>query len=223
MSAVGATVRIAIHITSWTDGPRGPVQRPTTPRSPPTLSLGHRHGASAPLRQSPVQGPRCHPEALDSSSNVNEASTRFQFSARGASFNADEITELTGGISVRSGSRGTICTDSRTLQPGDWFLPLRGANFDGHSFLPQAAQAGCAGIIAEVAPAGWSRGYVKVNDTLDALHKLASGVRNAISAPVIAVTGSSGKTSTRAMIALALESLGLVHQVITGLRSSLAD
>ena len=223
MSAVGAAAGTAIRSISWTYGPRGPVQRPTTPRSPPKWSLRRRHGSSAPLLQSPVQGPRCHSQALDSSSSVNEASICFQFSARGASFNSDEISELTGGISVRSGSRGTICTDSRTLQPGDWFLPLRGANFDGHSFLPQAAHAGCAGIIAEVAPAGWSRGYVKVNDTLDALHKLASGVRNAISAPVIAVTGSSGKTSTRAMIALALESLGSVHQVIIGLRPSMAD
>lgn len=127
-------------------------------------------------------------------------------------FRADEIASATGGRLVQSGPAGPVGTDSRRLQPGMWFLALVGENFDGHDFLPHALAAGCAGVIASRAPKGWTAGLVLVPDTLRALQELASWVREAYPGVVVGVTGSAGKTTTRAMAALALEGLGPVHQ-----------
>ena len=55
------------------------------------------------------------------------------------------------------------------------------------------------------APAGWPAGYVRVGDTLDALQALASDVRGRFDGPVVGITGSVGKTTTRALVAAALE------------------
>ena len=127
-------------------------------------------------------------------------------------FRADEIASATGGRLVQSGPAGPVGTDSRRLQPGMWFLALVGENFDGHDFLPHALAAGCAGVIASRAPSGWTAGLVLVPDTLRALQDLASWVREAYPGVVVGITGSAGKTTTRALTALALESLGPVHQ-----------
>jgi UDP-N-acetylmuramoyl-tripeptide--D-alanyl-D-alanine ligase len=125
---------------------------------------------------------------------------------------AEEIAEGTGGRLVRTGPPGTIGTDSRRLGPGQWFCALSGERFDGHSFLPQAQFAGCAGAIARHVPEGWTGGFVQVEDPLIALQRLARDVRRSFHGPVVGLTGTAGKTTTRAMIALALEGLGPVHQ-----------
>lgn len=127
-------------------------------------------------------------------------------------FRADEIAAATGGRLVQSGPPGPVGTDTRRLQPGVWFLALVGENFDGHAFLAHAAAAGCAGVIANRVPEGWSRGFVEVQDTLRALQDLAAHVRSGFDGPVIGLTGSAGKTTTRALTALALEGLGEVYQ-----------
>jgi len=127
-------------------------------------------------------------------------------------FPGHEIAKATGGRLVIDGPSGAICTDTRKLQPGQWFLALVGERFDSHNFLETANKAQCAGIIAHHAPEGWSRGFVEVPDTLIALQDLARHGRRCFPGPVVAITGSVGKTTTRTMIALALESLGPVHQ-----------
>lgn len=114
---------------------------------------------------------------------------------------------------VSHGLPGSISIDTRTLQIGEWFLALVGPRFDGHDFLQQASERGCSGVIANHVPEGWERGFVQVQgNTLKALHQLASSVRKRYKRPVVAITGSSGKTTTRLMTALALESLGHIHQ-----------
>ncbi len=127
-------------------------------------------------------------------------------------FRADEIAAATGGRLLSAGPPGPVGTDSRRLQPGMWFLALVGENFDGHDFLQHAAAAGCAGTIACRVPAGWTRGFVQVDDTLRALQDLASSARESFPGLVVGITGSAGKTTTRALTALALEGLGPVHQ-----------
>jgi UDP-N-acetylmuramoyl-tripeptide--D-alanyl-D-alanine ligase len=113
----------------------------------------------------------------------------------------EDIATGTGGALVRPGPPGVIATDSRRLAPGQWFLALSGDRFDGHDFLPHAQAAGCAGAIARQVPQGWDRGFVQVDDGLSALQALASWVRQGFRGPVVGVTGSAGKTTTRAMIA----------------------
>lgn len=127
-------------------------------------------------------------------------------------FRAEEIAAATGGRLVRSGAHGPVGTDSRRLQPGMWFLALSGESFDGHDFLGHALAAGCAGAIGCRVPEGWSAGFVQVSDTLRALQDLAGWVRATYPGLVVGITGSAGKTTTRALTALALESLGEVHQ-----------
>lgn len=106
-----------------------------------------------------------------------------------------------------------ISTDTRTLAQGDLFLALRGANFDGHEFLGQAVQAGATGLLIDERavvsglPAGVTgdAALIVVADTQKALQDLAAGYRLTLPAPVIAITGSVGKTSTRGMVAACLQ------------------
>lgn len=98
-----------------------------------------------------------------------------------------------------------VSTDSRTLTAGDIFVALKGENFDGHAYIPQAVQAGARAVIVEEMPAQPEEGvlYIKVKDCLKALGDLA-GYRRHLLAPsieVIGITGSSGKTSVKEMVA----------------------
>ncbi len=108
---------------------------------------------------------------------------------------------------------GPICTDSRQLQGGELFVPLVGERFDGHGFLGQAAALGVQAAVVQRGRAGdvppgllhWL-----VDDTLDAYQQLALLHRRQLVAPVVAVTGSAGKTTTRELIRAALGPLGPV-------------
>ncbi len=124
----------------------------------------------------------------------------------------EELATATGGTLLVDGPSGPVRTDSRRLGPGDWFLALGGERFDGHDFLPHARAAGCAGAVAERVPEAWDRGFVRVQDTLRALQDCASYARQCFRGPVVGITGSSGKTTTRAMIATVLGQAMRVHQ-----------
>ena len=114
-----------------------------------------------------------------------------------------------------------ICTDSRQLRGGDLFLPLIGERFDGHGFLAAALKAGAAALTAQaghLAPASQASVLAAaaaahvplwlVPDTLQAYQDLAGLWRLQLAAPVVAVTGSAGKTTTRELIRSALAPLG---------------
>jgi UDP-N-acetylmuramoyl-tripeptide--D-alanyl-D-alanine ligase len=127
-------------------------------------------------------------------------------------FTGAEIAAATAGNLLADGPHGPILTDTRRLHAGAWFLALRGDRFDGHDFLAHADAAGCAGVIVDAAPENWTRGLVQVPDTLRALQDCASAVRADLNVPVIGITGSAGKTTTRAMVAEVLAGRGRVHQ-----------
>ena len=117
------------------------------------------------------------------------------------------IVQLTGGRLAPAGARATvsgISTDSRTVREGELFVPLRGANFDGHDFLSQAVRQGAVACLSEELVAGLPVPVITVPDTLRALGDLAAGRRQEFSLPVIGVTGSSGKTTTKEMLAAVL-------------------
>ena len=125
---------------------------------------------------------------------------------------AAEMALATKGQLLQDGPPGPIGTDSRRVAQGSWFLCLRGDRFDGHDFLAHAAASGCAGAIGEAMPPGWSVGFILVPDGLRALQDLARWVREGFGGAVVGITGSAGKTTTRAMVTLALDALGPVHQ-----------
>ena len=100
-----------------------------------------------------------------------------------------------------------VSTDTRSARPGDLFIALRGSHFDGHRFLAQAAEAGCrAAIVLYDCPVEdellkrFAGGVIGVADTTAALGDLARGYRAGVSAAVVAVTGSNGKTTVKRMI-----------------------
>src|SRR3954468_25014872 len=111
------------------------------------------------------------------------------------SLTLSQIAALAGG-SLSSGNGDAavtrVSTDSRTLQSGDLFVPLRGENFDGHKFVEQAVARGAVGAMVEAnwkgnTPAGF--GLVRVTDTLAGYQTLAAGYRASLPLKVIAITG----------------------------------
>ncbi len=94
-----------------------------------------------------------------------------------------------------------VHTDSRTLQSGDLFVALKGERFDAHEFLPQVTATGATAALAEQGLLQAQLSGVQVPDTRRALGQLAKGWRSQFVLPVIAVTGSNGKTTVTQMIA----------------------
>ncbi|MFZ5647235.1 MAG: UDP-N-acetylmuramoyl-tripeptide--D-alanyl-D-alanine ligase [Bacillota bacterium] len=100
-----------------------------------------------------------------------------------------------------NGVFGSVCTDSRKVKEGDLFFALRGERFDGHDFILKAAAAGIRGAVVEreveVPP---EISVFRVADSQAALQNLARHNRRLSGVPVVGVTGSSGKTSTKDLI-----------------------
>ena len=105
-----------------------------------------------------------------------------------------------------------VCTDSRALTPGCLFLPWVGERFDGHDFIDAALASGAAGCLCARAPERLreDKFYIQVADTRLALRALASAYRGQFSIPVVQITGSVGKTTTKEMTAAVL---GARHRV----------
>jgi len=102
-----------------------------------------------------------------------------------------------------------VSTDSRRLRPGELFVALRGSRFDGHDFLAQVADQAC-GLVVERPDKRLLLPQWVVADTTRALGQLALLARDQFTGPVIAVTGSSGKTTVKEMTAAILRGLGPV-------------
>ena len=121
---------------------------------------------------------------------------------------AREICAAVGGTLLQySGAPVTgVTTDSRAVQPGQLFIPLVGERFDGHAYIAKALEGGAAGCLTAAAPETLLPGkfYIQVADTRLALKALASWYRDKFDLPVVQVTGSAGKTTTKEMIASVL-------------------
>lgn len=102
-----------------------------------------------------------------------------------------------------------VSTDSRKISPGDLFIALTGDHFDGNFYAADALQKGAAGaIVSALGTADIDRKpdqiIIKVNDTLQALQDLAHAYRKLFKLPIIAITGSVGKTTTKEILAALL-------------------
>jgi UDP-N-acetylmuramoyl-tripeptide--D-alanyl-D-alanine ligase len=103
-----------------------------------------------------------------------------------------------------------VSSDSRTVRPGELFVPLKGPNFDGHRFLAAAFERGASGTLVEpgeeAAAASFpGKFFIRVPDTLKALGDLAHSWRERHKVKIAAITGSNGKTTTKEMAARILE------------------
>ena len=97
-----------------------------------------------------------------------------------------------------------ISTDTRSLKEGEAFLALRGPNYDGNRFVEEAFDRGACAAIADSCEGTGLQPVLRVADTLKALGEIAKQYRRRFELPVIAITGSSGKTTTKEMTAAVL-------------------
>ncbi|MBI1285057.1 MAG: UDP-N-acetylmuramoyl-tripeptide--D-alanyl-D-alanine ligase [Thiobacillus sp.] len=97
-----------------------------------------------------------------------------------------------------------VSTDSRRLQPGDLFIALRGDKYDGGAFAAQALRQGAAGVVLDAGQAPDIAEAIRVDDTRLALGRLAAAWRARFRLPVVAITGSNGKTTVKEMLAAIL-------------------
>lgn len=145
---------------------------------------------------------------------------------------SDVVRVTNGTLAAPAGAKAAAAfteaaIDSRDIQGGELFVPLPGANSDGHAFLAAALDAGAAGSLAR---SGWNvpeeiarRGkpVIAVADPLAALQALARHCRDRAGIPVVAVTGSNGKTTTKEMIAAVLGSRLRVHKNVGNLNNQI--
>jgi UDP-N-acetylmuramoyl-tripeptide--D-alanyl-D-alanine ligase len=121
---------------------------------------------------------------------------------------AAHLVSATGGRILRGAAAvpiGRVSIDSRTLQPGDVFVALRGERFDGHAFVADAVAHGASGVMIQESSAvpegAWPELVVQVEDTTRALQQIARDVRRRSEVRVTSVTGSAGKTTTKEIAA----------------------
>lgn len=127
-------------------------------------------------------------------------------------FNLEEIVKATGAKVINKtdvdDSEFTFSTDTRIIQQGEIYLPLKGENFDGEDFIDKALDAGAAGYFISAKKRGkreksiphlMSHLILQVENTLTAYLQLANYYRKKVNPKIIAITGSSGKTTTKEM------------------------
>ena len=112
-----------------------------------------------------------------------------------------------------------VSTDTRTLGPQALFVALKGERFDGHAFLEQAARHQAAGALVQKSglgaqSAGHALPLLVVDDSRLALGQLAAHWRNRFSMPLVALTGSNGKTTVKEMLASILRAAGAEEAVL---------
>ena len=119
-------------------------------------------------------------------------------------FSIEEIVSATGAKIIKNkiSDKGyTFSTDTRTIERGQIYIPLKGTNFDGENFLEQAIEKGASGcFITKDAYPENTDVVLKVTDTLNAYMKLAKFKREKLNPITIGITGSSGKTDRKSVV-----------------------
>ncbi len=127
-------------------------------------------------------------------------------------FKLNEIIQATSGRLVQGKSKGVtfsgISIDTRTIKRNELFLAIKGNNFDGHNFIKKAVKKGAKGIIfskGRKLPLPFDIAAIRVKDTTLALGDIANFHRRRINIPLVAITGSNGKTTTKDMLSSVLK------------------
>ena len=125
-----------------------------------------------------------------------------------------KLSELTSALNGRliasDASFDGVSIDSRAIKPGQLFIALAGPRFDGHDYLNDVAAKGAVGALVEREVADSALPQLLVKDTRQALGQLGAMNRAAFTQPVVAITGSSGKTTVKEMLASILRTRGPV-------------
>ena len=133
-------------------------------------------------------------------------------------FSIREVIDNTKGIllkgDINSDIKFDISTDTRKINKGDFYLPLRGENYDGHSFIDNAVKRGAIGYFTQDGTKinNEAEFIIYVENSLVAYLKLANYIRRKINPKVIAITGSSGKTTVKEMLFSVLNTTYKTHK-----------
>lgn len=119
-------------------------------------------------------------------------------------FTLSQAAAWTGGTCTADPVITKVVRDAREAVPGSLFIAIAGARFDGHDFIEQAIERGVSAVMTHRKDQSYSVPALYVQDTRQALLDLAAGYRAQFDCPVVAVTGSVGKTTTKEMIAAVL-------------------
>lgn len=140
-------------------------------------------------------------------------------------FTLKQIAEYTGGKLFGDGEVkvNAFFTDSREAKENMMFLPIVGERVDAHKFIPTLKEKGCIATFSEKPLDEKALGinYILIEKSVLALQKLAKNFRSTLNIPLIGITGSVGKTTTKEMIALALESSLRVHKTLGNANSQI--
>lgn len=127
-----------------------------------------------------------------------------------AGFTVAEICQVTGGTLVSGSAQefSGVCTDSRKIRACELFIALSGEQFDGHKFVSQVVEQGASGVLVSCSVTALpdTVAVILCRDTLQALQDLAAYHRRRFNIPLLAITGSNGKTTTKDMVAALLAS-----------------
>jgi len=126
-------------------------------------------------------------------------------------WSAERIAHLTGGQIIKSAPDARISgfsIDSRTIEKNECFVAIPGAKVDGHNFITDAFERGASAVLIEreIESNANPSNIIQVPDTLKALQQLAHGHRQQFEIPIVGITGSSGKTTTKELFAHILSS-----------------
>lgn len=112
-----------------------------------------------------------------------------------------------------------VLTDTRKIEPGGIFFALRGDNFNGNKFAADALHAGAAYAVIDDAQYASDKGTILVDNVLDTLQQLARHHRRQLNIPVIAITGSNGKTTTKELVTAVLRQRYTTYATIGNLNN----
>ena len=115
----------------------------------------------------------------------------------------------------------SIERDSRNIKENSLFLAIKGARVDGYDFIEKCYESGAICALCEKAPENASKPYILVDDTLKAVKKIAKAYRELFDIPIVGISGSVGKTSTKEMIASVLSQKYNVHKTQGNLNNEL--
>ena len=122
-----------------------------------------------------------------------------------------DVLKITNGHGPSNWNASGVSIDTRTIKKGDIFFALAGPNYDGHQFIGEAIKKGASIVISNAPVLNHENKVVVVNDVLKALVCLGKSSRERNKGKIIAVTGSSGKTTVKEMLASSLINCGKIH------------
>ncbi len=141
-------------------------------------------------------------------------------------FTLEEIADACGGRFVGTEEQKHLCItsverDSRQIRDGSLFLAIKGARVDGHDFIDMCYEKGAICALCEDAPTSTDKAYILVPSTLEAVKKIAMAYRQKFDIPIVGVSGSVGKTSTKEMLYAVLSQKFKTHKTQGNLNNEL--